>query len=401
MSHHRSLARSLLSLIALFVLVSLACNLPSPGDEARPAPETEAAAQETESTEAEPQEPAPAEPVLAEPVEAEPAAAESVEAQEPTPAAPVVTEQGFSLTNPFPPGVQVETPYWDFQVLKVIRGEPAYQRILEDKPDAEAPPPGMEYVVFHMHLRNKFTDEYSHSVGLSDVYIIGGGRLARTDDLTDVPAPELVYTDTFSAEELEGWYDALVPIDEDNLILVWNPSDGTDEPARYMTLEEGATIAAPAGLADIAPNELGIDPQNPARFGSTVVTEDWELTVLEVLHGDEAAAVFRQLHEANEVDEGMEPTLVKMRLRYLSEQDELQWVSLDNFAAAQDAERVTEGPRYLIWNPYDPPWMQINFLSGGEHEGWMILQSPAGESGVMLRFKPDAFDALRYLSLEP
>jgi hypothetical protein len=127
------------------------------------------------------------------------------------------------------------------------------------------------------------------------------------------------------------------------------------------------------------------------------------VTVLDVLHGEPAAELFRQLHENNEVDEGMEPTLVKLRARYINEDPEIQRTHLGvaNFAAALDADQVFEGSRYYLWDPYDPPWMQISFLPGGEHEGWMILQSPAGESGIMLRFKPDDFDSIRYLSLEP
>ena len=93
----------------------------------------------------------------------------------------------------------------------------------------------------------------------------------------------------------------------------------------------------------------------------------------------------------------------KLRVRNINPDQEASYYHLgvDEFAAAQDAERVYEGSRYYIWNPYDPPWMQVSFLPGGQHEGWMILQSPAGESDIMLRFKPGAFDSLRYLSLTP
>ena len=408
MCPHRSIARSLLFLVTLFVLVSLACNAPfsgtegesepegAPAQEGAPAADQSAAAADTQSQEAA--------PVDSQPAEAAPAQAEPDEppAEEPATELPA-PDLGFSPANPFPVGTMIETPYWDAQVLEFMRGEPAYQRILQDKPDADAPPPGMEYVVLHIVLRNKFMDEYSRSLDLSDIFVAGDQRLKRKDGLTDVPSPEIVYTDTYSAEELDAWHDALVEIGEGNLVLVWNPNDGTEEPARYLALEEGAALSPPLNLATIAANDLGIDPADPASFGETVISEDWQVTVLDVLRGEQAAELFRQLFESNEVDEGMVPTLVNVRVRYLNEESEAQYsnMSKDNFAAAQDAERVYESPRYKSWHPYDPPWMQIDYLPGGEYEGWAILQSPAGESGIMLRFKPDPFDNVRYLALEP
>ena len=405
MTIHRFPARSLVSLILLFVLISLACNAPFGSSVPEAEPEEPAPAQEAAPAVGEDAVPADAQPAEAEPPQADPPAepapeqAEAVveEAAVEQPAADV----GFSFENPYPVGTIIETPYWDVQVLAFMRGEPAYQRILQDRPDLEAAPPGMEYVVLHMVVRNKFTDEYSKSLDLSDVFVAGDQRLKRKDGLTDVPSPEIVYTDTYSAEELDAWQDALVEIGDSNLVLVWQPNDGTDEPARYLALEEGAAPGAPPELAAIAPNDMGLDPADPAPFGQTVVTEEWEVTVLDVLRDEPAADLFWQLFEGNEVDEGMDPTLVNVRVRYLGEGADYTNMSVSNFAAAQDAERVYEGPRYKIWNPYDPPWMQIDYLPGGEHEGWMILQSPAGESGVMLRFKPDPFDPVRYMALEP
>ena len=47
------------------------------------------------------------------------------------------------------------------------------------------------------------------------------------------------------------------------------------EQVRQSTLEIAATWLA-----------LGLDPANPAPFGQTVVAEDWEVTILEVMRGE-------------------------------------------------------------------------------------------------------------------
>jgi hypothetical protein len=378
------------------ILVSLACNAPI-GDPAESVTEEPNSAQVTAPVA---DNPAPGQeaPSTAEPLAEQP----SDLAGEEAPSEPVAADVGLTFENPYPIGAAIETPYWDVQVLEFLRGEPARQRILQDKPDLESPPPGMEYVVLHLLLRNKFTDEFSKSLAIDELFIAGDRRLQRRDGLTDVPSPEIVYTDTYSAEELDAWHDALVAVDEGNLVLVLQPRDGTDEPPRYLALEEGAAPTPVPALAAIAPNDLGLDPANPAPFGQTVVAEDWEVTILEVMRGEPAAELFRELHEANEVDEGMVPTLVKLRVRYIGDGEYRPSIGSDKFAAAQDAERFTESPRRLMWNPYDPPWMDMQFMPGGQHEGWLMLQSPAGqEESIMLRFQPDAFDAVRYLALEP
>ena len=408
MSLVTSPSRTITALVSILILVSLSCNLPGMGGGSMEEPTSEV---ESAQTIVQPPEPLVEEAVIEEP--AEPAQAEEQPVNEPAAelendsAETDVAETGLSLANPHPFGHMVTSPNWDFEVLEVLRGEPAFQRILQDDPDAQQAPPGMEFVIAKVRLRNKFMDEFSHSVGINEVFVVGDGRLTRTDLLWDVPGPELIYTDSYAAEELELWLDALVPQDEGNLILFWDPSSIEEGSRHFLALEEGASLPLPGELAGIAPSDQGIDPTDPVPFGTTAVTDDWQITVLEVLRGDEALNLLLQANDQNQgADEGMDLIMVKVRLSHSGDEDEVQWISNSQLVAAHDGERIYEGPRYYLWHAYDPPWMQIGFLPGGQHEGWMALQAPAGEAGAMLRFQPKDWlgpadeSGVRYLSLE-
>ena len=386
----------------LIVGLSLACRLTA-GDEASPEPAATAKAQPAQGQ----NDPEPVEPPPAEPESGEGQISELSETQpEQLPA-----DMGLSRAQPFPPSARVKTPLWDFQVLEVLRGEAAWQRILQDDPEAKAPPAGKEYLAVRLRVRCKETDEYSHSFGMHDIYVTGDSNMAHLDRLWDLPAPELVYMDFYTAEELEGWLDASVDLGESNLILVFDQvpwGEDRREYARYLALGEGASLTVSPDILAIPPNDLGVDLAQPAPLQETVVSEDWEITIIEVLRGEEAWTVIQELYPSNAPpEEGMEFILAQTRLRYIGPADWARFIADSNFDALASDGTVYEAPRVNRADPQSPPWMQAGFFPGGEHQGWVPLQVPAGDGGAVMLFAPDKHESglgdvnVRYLSLEP
>lgn len=219
----------------------------------------------------------------------------------------VIEQVETSLASPLPAGSVANSPYWELEVLDVLRGEAAYERILQDNGSAAPPPGGMEYVTIQIRLRNKFADEYSHSFDIQDNVIIGDKRLSRKDFLVDVPSPEIVYTDTFVGEELIGWYETLVEIGENNLILAVSMDPGQEEVRTFLAIDENASLPPSPGLSTIQPNDLGLDQDNPAPIGTMAISDEWQVTVQGALRGDEALAFLQQINPSNTgAEEGME-----------------------------------------------------------------------------------------------
>ena len=306
-----------------------------------------------------------------------------------------VVEPGLTRANPYPIDTEVVTPYWDFKVLEFHRGEGAWQIIQADNPNNSPPPPGKEYALIKVWLRSKNPAPNEQNFSLDDLFITGDSLQAHTDVLIDRPAPEVVYSDIYTAETLEGWIDVLVEPTEGNLMLVFDrneyvDSESTPREVRYVAIDEGASIEVPSELDAIAPNDLGLEIENPAKIGETVIGEDWEATILEFVRGDAALDIVMQMNDKNDPPEdGLEYIAFRARFRRISKADMIE--GHDSFSAyapgkGQHNSDFLPGPRGVInKNKENFPWMDYNFFPGLELEGWFVLVAPMGQTPQIAR----------------
>ncbi|MFC1996734.1 hypothetical protein ACFLXI_03885 [Chloroflexota bacterium] len=323
------------------------------------------------------------------------------------------TEPGMSRLNPYPSDTEIVTPFWDFKVHEIARGEIAWQIIQADDPGNQPPPPGMEYLIVKIWLRNKNPSTNIQNLGLDEIFITGDDLQVHGDIIKDRPAPEVVFTDISPGEILEGWIDVLVESTEGNFMLVFDRAeyiDGESTPreVRYVALEEGASIEVPPELKAISPNELGIEIENPAKIGEKVIGEDWEVTILEAVRGQAALDIVMQMSDKNPPPEdGMEYIAFQARIRRISMEDIRQY--RPNFfayapgAGLQSSDFIWEPRGVNNRNPESFPWMAFYFFPGLESEGWFVLTAPADQKPQIARFDVggDFQTRNRYLQLTP
>jgi hypothetical protein len=323
-------------------------------------------------------------------------------------------EVGMTRDKPYPTHTLVSTDHWDFQVRKVLRGESAWQVIQADDADHPAPPEGYEYLLIWMEVRCLIDDAQYHDFSVTEVYVTGDHYLRYMDVLKDAPLPEFYYRDIFTAEYMETWIDVLVPVDEGNLLLVFDKIDYMEESdpvetLRYVALEEGAALHIPPELAGIAPNEIGIDPADPAPMGAQVVSEDWEITLLESIRGEAAMnMVLEENSNQKDPEEGLEYIVFKVQLRNISQQDTLWSLNYRNFVTYVGDGDYIDTPMVWYYQPSVYPWINQAFYPGGAFEGWGILSVPIGASDPIAVFQPDLNQGggwtdlnTRYLRLTP
>jgi hypothetical protein len=169
---------------------------------------------------------------------------------------------------------------------------------------------------------------------------------------------------------------------------------------RYVALDEGASLGVPPELKDIKATDLGTDRSNPAPMGETVTSEDWQVTILEVMRGEEALAKIMEANEFNEAPaEGMEYFLARVHIRYISTIDDSMYIDSTDFQATGDKNVLYEIP--FVVEP--EPILDIALFPGGEFAGWVVMQASQGETGLIAVFNPlldFSGENKRYLSLE-
>jgi hypothetical protein len=311
---------------------------------------------------------------------------------------------GTTRQQPIPIGSQISVPGWQVGVKEFLRGEAAMKVIN----DTDWPPPplaeGMEYALAKVFIRSTSLSEDYQSIGISNLYITGDHFIAHGDTLDGWPQPEFLYEDIYTAEAVEGWVDAVVPVGESNLELVLDITDAANtHTVRYFELDKGSSLSLPPNLGGLTPNNLGVDLANPAVIGDQVITKNWSLSVLEVLRGEQANLLLQtdnSYYTAPSQDQ--EYAILHIQLKYLNPLDLPSTLGMDNFYVVDKS-----GFRLEVGNIYPPQsekWLNGVFLPGAEIDTRVPIIIQQGVDPVIIVFSPDLFQynsnekELRYIS---
>jgi hypothetical protein len=319
---------------------------------------------------------------------------------EPAPT-PALSATGLSRNNPYPRSAVVPAPNWDVQVMEVKRGEEAWSDIQAASEFNEAAPEGMEYLLVKVHVKSTQADGDEHSLSSCDFNATGDRLISYMCGMAVEPDPVLDVTVT-TGGEAEGWAAYLVGQDEKNLILVFNEAFTSEENAvRYIALDKGAAIGVSPDLAAITPTDLGRTQDHPAARTDQLTTQDWELSVKDVLRGEEAWTMIQDANPFNDPPaQGMEYIAVNIHVRSIASVDQAESIDGSYFQSTGSAGVFYDSPPVAGPNPS----LDIALFPGGEYEGWIVLQAAKGETGVLLVFKPwldESDENQRFLRLEP
>jgi hypothetical protein len=266
-----------------------------------------------------------------------------------------------------------------------MRGDAAWQAIQAANQFNEPAPEGMEYLLVKLHVKNTYTDNEEHSIGGGDFKVTGDRLIEYFGASVVEPDPQLDAR-VFSGGEAEGWAAYLISQGEGNLILIVDELlNFSDEGLRFIALDDGATIAVSPDLVNIQATDSGNDRNSPAPRTEKIITEDWEVLILEVIRGDEALNMVQEANQFNEPpDEGMEYIAVKTHVRNISTEDRATQIDGSYFETTGDANVAYDLPSVV-----DPaPALDASLFPGGEYEGWIVVQAATGETGIRLIFEP-------------
>ncbi len=318
-----------------------------------------------------------------------------------------VSAVGSTRAKPIPLGEQATTSEWNIRVKEFLRGADALLIIREDAPDTPEAPAGYEYALVNVEIRCLAIDQNYHSISLGEMYMTGNHFVAYKDGMDEVPAPEFLYKDLYTAESATGWVDAVIPVDEENLVMVYDKYEGEEEvrATLFFELEPGASIAIPKEFAKIKATDLGTTSANPIPLGEMGVNEDWQLQILEMVDGADALQVIKT-EGAGDPEAGMDYVLLRVKLKYISTDDLPAVFGLMEFHSLDATGNEIYRSDMFFSRPHQRPWLDGTVFPGAEVEGWVSLKFTAGATGWQLLFisdgysSPNRYSNQRYFSLE-
>jgi hypothetical protein len=312
----------------------------------------------------------------------------------PLPAAP-----GLTRAKPFPAGEPAAVPNWTVQVVGMKRGADAKTALEDANSTTLTPPSNFEYLLVKIKVKCNYTDKDQHSIGASDFKLTGDRLIAYTPmDLT-VPDPALDNV-LQAGEEAQGWASFVVGKNEHDLILAVDEiANDSPDRIRYIALDSGASISMPTNLADIQATNVGTSPSSPAPGNVTVITNDWEVSVRDVIKGKSAMDMVKANAFNLPPDDGMTYIVVKVYVRYRGTVD--RPVGVDNYYFTTTD---SSGTLYDFTTVFSPaPAMDVTLFPGADYLGYVVVQSSVSSTNLTLVFQAvddTTGESLRYISLD-
>jgi hypothetical protein len=147
------------------------------------------------------------------------------------------TSLGNSPDQPAPRSSKIFTQGWEAWVVDVVRGDPAWQMILQANPENEAPAEGMEYIAVKVHVR--YLSAEDQAAFIDNFYFSASDSSGAVYDFTSLtnPPPALEVF-LFPGGESEGWIVVQAARDANGTLLVFESLlDDTGENKRFFSLE--------------------------------------------------------------------------------------------------------------------------------------------------------------------
>ena len=136
------------------------------------------------------------------------------------------TDLGKDQANPAPFGAKTVSDDWETQILETVRGEAAWQALLEANPDIEPPVAGMEYLIAHVRLRYISSREGRASI-YSDNFFSTGSKgeenWVPNVRLNQTPNRNWISSYFYPGLEVDGWTVLQVAIGETGTVIIFKP----------------------------------------------------------------------------------------------------------------------------------------------------------------------------------
>ncbi len=308
-------------------------------------------------------------------------------AQPATPAAaPAV---GLTRAAPAPLGDAVDAGPVTLQVQQVLIGPDAVGAVLAASPQNLEPRDGATYVAVEILARNTGTQPIS--LNNDDFALTGDAGFVRRFLGAQPPAPALDVT-LAPGESAAGWVAFAAGVEEGSLLLIFDSLQiGGAWADRVLALQEGAGIDdLPRPVA--AANDAGRDVGAALAGGEAAITDQWSVTLLEVVSGAPAFDIVDYRSGAlGPGDASGEDGSIWVALHF-----EIQNVGAGGAAAFFPANAFVladeAGNPLLDIATLTPPYPDAagGYYPGATRDGWVMFDVPVDYGAALVRFLPYA-----------
>ncbi len=280
-----------------------------------------------------------------------------------------------------PIGETVAAGPWQMTVIEVVAGEEASSLLAQTNSENPPAPDGLGYAAARISVRN--TSDRDLSIAQSDFAISGSDGILRRAPGVVTPDPPL-HAVVPPGQSSEGWVVSLV--NDPATALLWYDS-ATIASAwgdTVFALAEGAALSATEPTDD-ADTETGSDPARPAAIGDTVRTGGWDITVQDVIYGQDVFELADFRLRALGSGYGGIGNFIGL---YVSVLNVSAFPAFFSTSALQIADGAGEPWDHTTTLTPPNPDVSREYLPGASGEGWAAFEPQGYATADLIRIQP-------------
>lgn len=318
----------------------------------------------------------------------------------PAPAITPAVAIGESRAEPAPAGQPVTAGPWSLTINEVLTGDDAAAAVANASSFNAAPAGGMQYVAVRLTAAN--TGDQAYAIAGEDFAVTGDSLLVHR--FADVVPPDPALNGLVQpGESLEGWIVMPAVAGEGNLLLLYDSITLTGDWADVViALAEGAAIPDQADRAAEA-NDAGSGVDAPAAIGESVVTDDWAVTISQVIEGQAVYNLFPaedyRTTALGDTDQAGLPYWIGLEVTITNNRTGGGAAFLPATAIVPVDTRGNPITDALMLTPPEPDLVG-GYYPGGSRSGWILIAMPVGTALDLVRFLPyDTESDARFITL--
>ncbi len=286
----------------------------------------------------------------------------------------ILAAPGDSRAEPAPLGTEVAAGPWRLTVAEVVTGSDATDMVLAASSVNEAPRDGFAYVAVRVTAVND-GDQPLEITGDDFALTAASGVVRR---FTGVVPPEPALNGVAQpGESRDGWVVIGAPVDDDNLMLLYDSVTLSGDWAdRVFALGDAAAIDPADGpLAEA--NEVGLTPDDPAGIGDVIVTDAWEVELLGIASCEEVFDMSDFRVQALQVGDSYDsaPWLaINVKIANIQAGNDPAYLSTTAFMLVESDGSTTSN---VITLTAPAPDASGDYFPGASRDGWVAFELPA------------------------
>ena len=295
---------------------------------------------------------------------------------------------GESRSVPAPSDQPVTAGPWTFTIHEYVTDTVASELVANVAWYNDPIRDGMQFVAVRLTATNNGPRAVAIQNG--DFGVTGDrGLMYRFVDVQ--PPDPALHGSVNAGESLEGWIVAASEAGEGNLCLVFDSLTlGGNWADSVIALDSGAAIADASEPLQ-TPNESGVSISAPAAVGETIATDDWVVTIHQVIEGQAVYNLFPaadyRTTALGDTDQAGLPFWIGLEVTVSNNR---AGGSLSHFPATAFVPVDAADDPFIEALLLTPPSPSVigGYYPGGTRSGWMLIAMPVGYGLDIVRFSP-------------